>query len=395
MKTSTLFLFASWALVVGCSGSGSSGGIAGPNQPGGSGNPSPSPTTTATTDPPNPGGGGNVVIHIHANTKPFAHADSYAGQTPRDEYLGIRALVLGTSKDDPNPLVVFDHAATPLQGGATFVEARLNDGDDTVVATVPASKLRAGAYTWARTYVTHARYKVDATVHASGFATPGEYEDLVVLTDGTEVQGKKRQSGDLEATFRGGGQTYGPTEATMPIAGWAAGPFSFELAGGTRARQEDGRRVAGRGPRLIVYLDASALVKRYVAEAGSADVSALIDAALSAGTAIVSRAEVTAALARAARMKIVTRADAAAALEAFDADWESLVRLQLGEPLMARAARLAWQQGLRGYDATHLAAAHFWQDVMGEAVTLATYDRQLWDAAKATGLAAWPAQPGG
>jgi len=146
---------------------------------------------------------------------------------------------------------------------------------------------------------------------------------------------------------------------------------------------------------LIVYLDASALVKRYVAEAGSADVSALIDAALSAGTAIVSRAEVTAALARAARMKIVTRADAAAALEAFDADWESLVRLQLGEPLMARAARLAWQQGLRGYDATHLAAAHFWQDVMGEAVTLATYDRQLWDAAKATGLAAWPAQPGG
>lgn len=146
---------------------------------------------------------------------------------------------------------------------------------------------------------------------------------------------------------------------------------------------------------MIVYLDASALVKRYVAEAGSADVSALIDAALSAGTAIVSRAEVTAALARAARMKIVTRADAAAALEAFDADWESLVRLQLGEPLMARAARLAWQQGLRGYDATHLAAAHFWRDVMGEAVTLATYDRQLWDAAKATGLAAWPAQPGG
>lgn len=143
---------------------------------------------------------------------------------------------------------------------------------------------------------------------------------------------------------------------------------------------------------MIVYLDASALVKRYVAEAGSADVSELVEHATLAGTAIVSRAEVAAALGKAARMKLVPRKDAAAALQSFTSEWESLIRLQMTEVLMARAAELAWEQGLRGYDAVHLAAAHVWQDVMGEPVTVATYDWQFWDAARGTGLVAWPAR---
>ena len=45
------------------------------------------------------------------------------------------------------------------------------------------------------------------------------------------------------------------------------------------------------------------------------------------------------------------------------------------------------------YDAVHLAAARFWQSSLGEPVTLATYDRQLWQAGDAAGLGAWP--PGG
>ena len=119
-----------------------------------------------------------------------------------------------------------------------------------------------------------------------------------------------------------------------------------------------------------------------------------VPVAVLVGTSIVSRAEVAAALAKAARMKLVLRAAAAAALRAFTAEWESLVRLQMTEMLVARAADLAWEHGLRGYDATHLAAAQFWQDVMGERVTVATYDWQLWDAAKATDLPVWPERRG-
>jgi predicted nucleic acid-binding protein len=143
---------------------------------------------------------------------------------------------------------------------------------------------------------------------------------------------------------------------------------------------------------VIVYLDASALVKRYIAEAGSPEVEALIGESQAIGTAVISRAEVAAALAKAARIGFVAREAAAKALRAFNADWEHLVRLQLSEPLAARAAALAWEQGLRGYDSVHLASALVWSETLGETVALATYDRELWRGATASGLSAWPAQ---
>ena len=141
---------------------------------------------------------------------------------------------------------------------------------------------------------------------------------------------------------------------------------------------------------MIVYLDASALVKRYVAETGSEEVGALIAEARATGTAVLSRAEVAAALAKAARVGYVTREAALKAMEAFDADWEHLIRLQFGEPLAARAGALAWEHGLRGYDAVHLATALVWRETLGETVTVATYDRELWRGAKASGLSPWP-----
>ena len=141
---------------------------------------------------------------------------------------------------------------------------------------------------------------------------------------------------------------------------------------------------------MIVYLDASALVKRYVAEAGSTEVGKLIGEAEALGTAVISRAEVSAALAKAVRLKLVTKGAGTTALKTFSADWNNLIRLQLTEALAARAAALAWEHGLRGYDAVHLATALFWHDTLGEPVTVATYDRQLWLGAKASGLVAWP-----
>lgn len=142
---------------------------------------------------------------------------------------------------------------------------------------------------------------------------------------------------------------------------------------------------------MIVYLDASAMVKRYVAETGSSDVNQLIGAAEAIGTGVVSRAEVAAALAKAARLRLVTRDAAATALAAFSTEWQHFIRIQFSEPLAARAAALAWDHGLRGYDAAHLATALFWQETVGETVTLATYDRELWRSAEAAGLMPWPA----
>jgi hypothetical protein len=56
----------------------------------------------------------------------------------------------------------------------------------------------------------------------------------------------------------------------------------------------------------------------------------------------------------------------------------------------AEADSLAWEIALRGYDAVHLASALLWKEGMGQEVTLATFDQQLWEAAIQCGLVAFP-----
>lgn len=142
---------------------------------------------------------------------------------------------------------------------------------------------------------------------------------------------------------------------------------------------------------MILYLDASALVKRYVAELGSAEVNEAISKAEMIGTALISRAEVAAALAKAVRMDALTREDALASLQVFRNEWPDLVRVQVTEMVIARADTFAWEHNLRGYDAVHLAAASLWQDAMGEQVTLSTFDRRLWAVIERVGLVPHPA----
>ena len=141
---------------------------------------------------------------------------------------------------------------------------------------------------------------------------------------------------------------------------------------------------------MIVYLDASALVKRYVAEVGSTDVRHLIAQAEIVGSSLISRAEVAAALGKAARLKMLTRDEASGALRVFRSQWADLIRVQPTEAIAARADALAWEHGLRGYDAMHLATAFFWKETLGAEVTLATFDRQLWQATQDTGMLPWP-----
>ena len=141
---------------------------------------------------------------------------------------------------------------------------------------------------------------------------------------------------------------------------------------------------------MILYLDASALVKRYVAERGSDEVIALIAGADAAATSLVSRAEVAAALTRAVRLGALDGESGRRAQRRFSREWPDLVRVPLTEALVSRAEALAWDHGLRGYDAVQLAAALTWQDAIGEDVVLATFDHQLWKAAPGSGLRAWP-----
>ncbi len=144
---------------------------------------------------------------------------------------------------------------------------------------------------------------------------------------------------------------------------------------------------------MIVYVDSSALVKRYIREAGSSEVNSLIAGAESVGTGLISRVEVSAALVKAVRARLIPSIVAETALITFRTEWPQMIRLQITDTLIERADSLAWSQGLRGYDAVHLASAISWQDTLGRSVRLVTFDEDLRDAGERWGMQVWPEDP--
>lgn len=141
---------------------------------------------------------------------------------------------------------------------------------------------------------------------------------------------------------------------------------------------------------MILYLDASALVKYYIAETGSEQVNRLLRDAHTSATATISCAEIVAAIARAARMGYVLQEGAEHAVSLFNRECTSLIRIPFTEGLVEQAASFAWTRGLRGYDAIHLAAAAIWRDILQTNVTIVTYDCELWRAAREEGFALFP-----
>jgi predicted nucleic acid-binding protein len=141
---------------------------------------------------------------------------------------------------------------------------------------------------------------------------------------------------------------------------------------------------------VIAYLDASALVKRHVDERGSRETLAFAARAEVVATSVISQAEIAAALAKAVRAKLLEEDEGREARRAFAAQWPDIARIPVTEALVSRAESLAWEHGLRGYDAVQLASAMLFQESVGTAVTLATFDRQLWNAARRAGFEPWP-----
>ncbi len=141
---------------------------------------------------------------------------------------------------------------------------------------------------------------------------------------------------------------------------------------------------------MIVYLDTSALAKQYIQETESAQVAAWIDEAALVGTSLIARAEMEAVFGRLRRMEALDEAAATQALTTFRRQWPAYVRLPLMEATTSRAGALAWEHGLRGYAAVHLATAVLWQEALGTTVTLASFDKRLLDVAVAVGMNVLP-----
>jgi predicted nucleic acid-binding protein len=142
-----------------------------------------------------------------------------------------------------------------------------------------------------------------------------------------------------------------------------------------------------------LFLDSSALVKRYIQEQGTAWLSQLL--AMRAGNvhyvARITVVEVSAALARRRREGSLLAADVARAQAGLRKDMASLLEvIEITSALLERAAVVADLRELRAYDAVQLAAALEVQQRTTSLglppVTLVSADSDLNAAARAEGL---------
>ncbi len=134
---------------------------------------------------------------------------------------------------------------------------------------------------------------------------------------------------------------------------------------------------------MSLYVDSSALLKRYVDEPDSDTADALIASDPSLLTARHTIVEVRRNLAR-----LLGERDAAAARSAFIEDLAAFGIVELDDTTCEAAAGIAELTGARTLDALHLAAA---QRVGGAAIPFVTFDLRQAQAARMLGMTVLPA----
>lgn len=108
-----------------------------------------------------------------------------------------------------------------------------------------------------------------------------------------------------------------------------------------------------------LFCDSSAIVKRYVAETGSAWLTATIDPKNNrVYVARITYVEVVSAITRREKGKHISAIDADNARLQFEQDYlNEFQKVEISESLINEAAKLAKKYALRSYDAVQLAAA--------------------------------------
>lgn len=133
---------------------------------------------------------------------------------------------------------------------------------------------------------------------------------------------------------------------------------------------------------MILYTDASALVKRYVAEPGSD----LVREAM-----IVADGWYMCRIGFVETMRAVSLAAGAAAAAGFRDEWPAFGVVEVDQHLADSASQFAAQGVLRSLDALHLAAAMV---LPRDEVVLATWDRRLHEVASGEGVRVLPERLG-
>ncbi len=138
----------------------------------------------------------------------------------------------------------------------------------------------------------------------------------------------------------------------------------------------------------MTYLDTSALVKRYIVEAGTPVVQTLATRHGPVATAKIAYAEVHAGFARKRREGRLSEREYTSACGLFESDWQAYVRLDLQDEVLVLARDLLRKHPLKGFDAIHLASAIRLRTALAEDMMFAAADARLLNAARAERLRA-------
>lgn len=143
---------------------------------------------------------------------------------------------------------------------------------------------------------------------------------------------------------------------------------------------------------MILYLDTSALVKKYFKEVGSADIISLWKESIAIATSSIAYAETMASFFRKKREADISEKTINKTVDIFQKDWESFVRITATNDLNAKIDRLVALHPLRGFDAIHLASALIVNKRVPENFLFACFDKRLLKAAITEGLKTFPAE---
>jgi len=136
----------------------------------------------------------------------------------------------------------------------------------------------------------------------------------------------------------------------------------------------------------VLYLDATALVKRYVPEPGRHWLERRLRSERLLHSSAISYAETHAALARRFREGDLKRRDFTEARNRFEVDWLELQEIAVDNETLAPVAQIVERVPLRGMDAIHLAAALWLQRKFGSNTLLVASDTRLLQAAQQFGF---------
>lgn len=141
---------------------------------------------------------------------------------------------------------------------------------------------------------------------------------------------------------------------------------------------------------MILYLDTSALVKRYFRESYSDEIISMWKSATQIVTSFVAYAETMASIYRKKREENLEETLIRKTTGSFQQDWVTFIRVEVNDELKAYIDRVIERHPLRGFDAIHLASAIVIHESISDDFLFACFDKRLARAAQSEGLEVFP-----